>query len=85
MSFDSFQEFLAMGGHGLYVWLSYGAAAIMVLYNVASVRLAERRFFEQARDRERRHTRRSDPPSADAAGPRSAERSPDAIGESTRP
>ncbi|WP_068750299.1 heme exporter protein CcmD, partial [Oleiphilus sp. HI0123] len=24
MSFDSFSEFLNMGGHGLYVWLCYG-------------------------------------------------------------
>jgi len=55
MSFDSLGDFLAMGGHGLYVWLSYGAALIIVLYNVVSVRLAERRFFQEARDRERRH------------------------------
>lgn len=43
-----------MGGHGLYVWLSYGAALIIVLYNVISVRLALRRFYQEARDRERR-------------------------------
>ena len=24
MQFSSFSEFIAMGGHGLYVWLSYG-------------------------------------------------------------
>ncbi len=24
MSFESFSDFLAMGGHGLYVWLCYG-------------------------------------------------------------
>lgn len=55
MSFSSFHEFLAMGGHGLYVWLSYGAALIIVVYNVLSVRLARRRFLQQARDRQRRH------------------------------
>ena len=55
MSFGSFQEFLAMGGHGLYVWLSYGAAVIIILYNVLSVRLKLHRFFQQARDRETRH------------------------------
>ena len=55
MSFGSLEEFLAMGGHGLYVWLSYGAALIIVAYNVVSVRVAERRFFAEARDRERRH------------------------------
>ena len=24
MSFETFSDFLAMGGHGLYVWLCYG-------------------------------------------------------------
>ena len=57
MSFSSFEEFLSMGGHGLYVWLSYGAAVIIVVYNVVSVRLALRRFLQDARDRERRHGR----------------------------
>ncbi|HEX7034997.1 MAG TPA: heme exporter protein CcmD [Pseudomonadales bacterium] len=84
MSFDSLQEFLAMGGHGLYVWLSYGAAAIIVAYNVVSVRVAERRFFENARARERRQTRGSDGPVASSGGSRSGDGSRDAIGESTR-
>ena len=72
MSFSSFQEFLSMGGHGLYVWLSYGAALIIVLYNVISVRLGLRRFLQDARDRERRHASRRDsagaPPHAVATG-----------------
>ncbi len=34
MSFESFSDFLAMGGHGLYVWLSYGVAALIFLANV---------------------------------------------------
>ena len=54
MSFDTFGEFLAMGGHGLYVWLSYGAAFIMLLYHVVSVRVRLRRFLQDARDRQRR-------------------------------
>lgn len=57
MSDGSVGEFLAMGGHGLYVWLSYGAALIMLLYNVLSVRLRLRRFFADARDQERRAAR----------------------------
>ena len=65
-----------MGGHGLYVWLSYGAALIMVLYNVISVRVALRRFFQDARDRERRH----------ASGQNAAEAAPHSVatGESNR-
>jgi len=27
MQFSSFAEFVAMGGHGFYVWLSYGVSA----------------------------------------------------------
>ncbi|MFW6093577.1 MAG: heme exporter protein CcmD [Pseudomonadota bacterium] len=70
MSFSSFGEFLAMGEHGLYVWLSYGAALIIVVYNVVSVRLRLRRFFDEARAQQRRRQ------GAEAPGP-----SP---GESTR-
>lgn len=29
--FNSFQEFLAMGGHGPYVWWSYGAFVVLLL------------------------------------------------------
>lgn len=54
MSFASWTEFFAMGGHGLYVWLAYGSAFIVVLSNVLSVRVARRRFFRQARALERR-------------------------------
>jgi heme exporter protein D len=35
MAFDSFSEFIAMGGYGFYVWLSYGltflALAILIV------------------------------------------------------
>lgn len=48
-------DFLAMGGHGLYVWLSYGAAVAVVLYNGLSVRWRERRWVRDYLDRERRH------------------------------
>ena len=31
--FDSLADFLAMGGHGLYVWLAYGTTlAVLVIY-----------------------------------------------------
>lgn len=72
-AFGSLQEFFAMGGHGLYVWLSYGAAAIIVLYNVLSVRRGWRRFFEESRDRQRRHGAARHPlrDALDATDPRS--------------
>lgn len=34
MAFESFAEFLNMGGHGLYVWLSYGLGLLVVLLNL---------------------------------------------------
>ncbi len=34
-----------MGGHGLYVWLAYGSAVVVVIANIASVRLAWRRHM----------------------------------------
>ncbi len=30
MAFDSFEDFLAMGNHGLYVWLSYGLTFLIL-------------------------------------------------------
>ena len=54
MSFDSFSDFLAMGGHGLYVWLAYGAAVIIVVANELSLRAARRRYFREARARLKR-------------------------------
>ncbi len=55
MSFDSLHEFLVMGGHGLYVWLAYGSALLVVLANVISVRIARKRYFRQARALARRN------------------------------
>lgn len=52
--FASFADFLAMGKHGLYVWLSYGIALSIILYNVVAVILNKRRFFNEAKRRLRR-------------------------------
>jgi heme exporter protein D len=58
VSFATFSEFLAMGDHGLYVWLSYGVALIMVVYNVVSVRVRQRRALQAVRDSARRDAAR---------------------------
>lgn len=38
MQFSSFSEFVAMGGHGFYVWLSYGVSitllALLVFFSI---------------------------------------------------
>ena len=31
MQFDSFSDFIAMGGYGFYVWLSFGTCALRLL------------------------------------------------------
>lgn len=34
MHFSSVSEFLAMGGHGLYVWLAYGVFLTVIGFNL---------------------------------------------------
>lgn len=36
MQFDSWLAFFNMGGHGLYVWLSFGISLLVLILNVAS-------------------------------------------------
>jgi heme exporter protein D len=31
MQFDSFSDFIVMGGYGFYVWLSFGTCALILL------------------------------------------------------
>jgi heme exporter protein D len=36
MQFDSFSDFIAMGGYGFYVWLSYGVSVTLLLMLIIS-------------------------------------------------
>jgi heme exporter protein D len=47
MQFDSLSEFLYMGGHGLYVWLSYGVGVVLIGYNLVAPRIRYRQFQAQ--------------------------------------
>ncbi len=58
-AFESFTDFLQMGKHGLYVWLSYGLALLIFGYNIISVALAKRQFFSKAKRRLRREQTKS--------------------------
>lgn len=42
MMFESWQDFVAMGGHGLYVWLAYSVALALLAVNILMLR-ADRR------------------------------------------
>lgn len=56
MSFESFNEFLAMGGHGLYVWLSYGIALAIVVTNLVEPLLARKQLITDLVRRFRRES-----------------------------
>lgn len=49
MQFDSFAEFIAMGGHGLYVWLAYGSTILVMVGSTIVLMLAKRRQMSQIR------------------------------------
>jgi len=53
-NFASFTDFLAMGGHGLYVWLSYVIALSILAYNIIAVYWLKKQFFINAKRRLRR-------------------------------
>ncbi len=54
MQFSSFAEFIAMGGHGFYVWLSYGISAsllgLLVLFSLRN----NQKVIKQIRLRQKR-------------------------------
>lgn len=54
MSFDSFADFLAMGGHGLYVWSSYAIGLVVLLANVVSPIMTRKRLITEQLRRIRR-------------------------------
>ncbi len=38
MKWGSFSEFLAMGGYGFYVWVSFGTTALCLVWEVVMLR-----------------------------------------------
>jgi heme exporter protein D len=49
MNWNSLDEFLTMGGYGLYVWGSYGVVALCMVVEVIAVRVGYKRDVETAR------------------------------------
>ena len=49
MQFDSFADFIAMGGHALYVWLAYGATVAILIGSTVALSLAKKRQLSQLR------------------------------------
>ena len=61
MSFDSFSEFLAMGGHGLYVWLCYGAGFIVLSLNYVLPAMRRKSLLRELYQLQRRDNKTTDP------------------------
>ncbi len=54
IAFASLADFLAMGGHGAYVWSGYGLCVALLALNVMLPLLARRRYLNKlARTRRR--------------------------------
>lgn len=54
MSFDSLQAFVAMDGHGGYVWSSYALALGVVVFIIVTPLRRRRRFLAEQASRLRR-------------------------------
>lgn len=48
MYFGSFNEFVAMGGHGLYVWMSYGIFVVILVWNIWTIKSNRRQCLKDA-------------------------------------
>ena len=44
---NSVSEFFHMGGHGYYIWCSYGALCVAVIYEIFALRARRRRICQR--------------------------------------
>jgi len=54
MQFNSFSEFIDMGGYGFYVWLSFGAAALILALLLVSSKAGHQKIINQIAKRKQR-------------------------------
>ena len=57
MQFDSFSAFLAMGGYGFYVWLSFGISSLLLLALILSSTLGHQRVINNIAKRQQREAK----------------------------
>ena len=57
MQFGSFSEFIAMGGYGFYVWLSYGSCVFVLLSMLVSSLFDGKRLKQQVKAQMEREAR----------------------------
>jgi|AACY02.6.fsa_nt_gi heme exporter protein D len=51
-SFDSFSDFLAMGGYASYVWSAYAFFVLVLVFNVLQPVLSRKKYLKQQLRRE---------------------------------
>ena len=49
MTWNSLNDFLAMGGYALYVWGSYGMTAVLAVVEIMALRTRRRRAMDELR------------------------------------
>jgi len=54
MQFNSFSDFINMGGYGFYVWLSFGAAALILTLLLISSKAGHQKIITQIAKRKQR-------------------------------
>ncbi len=54
MQFSSFSDFIAMGGHGFYVWLSYGVSTGLLLALILMSLTKHKNIIQQIKQRQKR-------------------------------
>jgi len=54
MQFSSFSDFINMGGYGFYVWLSFGAAALLLTLLIISSKTGHQKIIKQIAQRKNR-------------------------------
>lgn len=60
MQWNSFSEFISMGGYGFYVWGSYGVTFILLAAELIMLRARKRRLSEKVALRRKLETRNSE-------------------------
>ena len=57
MQFDSFNDFLAMGGYGFYVWLSFGVSALLIAILLFSSIFGHKQVIKNIATRQQRENK----------------------------
>ncbi|MFY9621467.1 MAG: heme exporter protein CcmD [Pyrinomonadaceae bacterium] len=60
MQWNSFSEFISMGGYGFFVWGSYGVTFVLLAAELIVLRSRKKRLSEKAALRRKLETRNSE-------------------------